>query len=244
MNHRYYALFILWVCCILCSLVLFPYLRIIEQQPIPTLSVNKIFQVMIQSGILYALIIILGYLFTSKIGFHAFLFDRADKNLGNELLIALASGTILGCVLLIFDISVLFKPLFQGDSCPSLLPNILYPFLASFYGAINEEVIQRFFLLPLCIFIALKTIKGVSATVLVYLTIIVTSLIFGILHLPALTSLAPISPFSILRLILLNTVAGILFGWLFWKKGIESAMVAHFATDIVIQVLPRLLLIF
>jgi membrane protease YdiL (CAAX protease family) len=32
-------------------------------------------------------------------------------------------------------------------------------------------------------------------------------------------------------------IIGILFGWIYWKKGLEAAMVAHFSTDIVLHVI-------
>jgi len=35
----------------------------------------------------------------------------------------------------------------------------------------------------------------------------------------------------------LNGIGGIIFGWLYWKKGLESAMISHFSADIVLQVI-------
>jgi hypothetical protein len=34
----------------------------------------------------------------------------------------------------------------------------------------------------------------------------------------------------------LNTLAGFAFGILFWRYGVEHAMVAHFSTDLVLHV--------
>jgi membrane protease YdiL (CAAX protease family) len=43
---------------------------------------------------------------------------------------------------------------------------------------------------------------------------------------------------------LLNGIGGVVFGWLYWKKGLESAMIAHFSADIVLHVLlPAILMI-
>jgi membrane protease YdiL (CAAX protease family) len=40
----------------------------------------------------------------------------------------------------------------------------------------------------------------------------------------------------------LNAAAGIVLGYLYWRLGIESAVLAHFAADMVVQGIgPRLL---
>jgi hypothetical protein len=39
----------------------------------------------------------------------------------------------------------------------------------------------------------------------------------------------------------LNGLLGVGFGWLYWKYGLESAMLGHFSADIVLHVLPPLL---
>jgi membrane protease YdiL (CAAX protease family) len=43
------------------------------------------------------------------------------------------------------------------------------------------------------------------------------------------------------RIILLNALGGIVFGCLYWKKGLEAAIIAHFSADIVLHVLLPLL---
>jgi membrane protease YdiL (CAAX protease family) len=42
------------------------------------------------------------------------------------------------------------------------------------------------------------------------------------------------------RTIALNAVGGLVFGWLYWKRGIEMAMLGHFSADIVLHVLAPL----
>jgi hypothetical protein len=37
------------------------------------------------------------------------------------------------------------------------------------------------------------------------------------------------------RAIILNGIGGIIFGWLYWKKGLESAIISHFSLDIILQ---------
>ena len=53
-------------------------------------------------------------------------------------------------------------------------------------------------------------------------------------------SLTALTPMVIVRAIVLNAVGGIIFGWLYWKKGLESAMISHFSADIVLHVIVPL----
>jgi membrane protease YdiL (CAAX protease family) len=41
----------------------------------------------------------------------------------------------------------------------------------------------------------------------------------------------------VIRTTLLNAIGGIVFGWLYQTRGLESAMIAHFSADIVLPVL-------
>ena len=50
----------------------------------------------------------------------------------------------------------------------------------------------------------------------------------------------PLTPLVITRAILLNGIGGVVFGWLYWKRGLEAAMIAHFSADIVLHVLLAL----
>ena len=49
--------------------------------------------------------------------------------------------------------------------------------------------------------------------------------------------MTPLTPALITRTIVLNSLAGIAFGWLYWRRGLEAAMLAHFSTDIVLHVI-------
>jgi membrane protease YdiL (CAAX protease family) len=46
-----------------------------------------------------------------------------------------------------------------------------------------------------------------------------------------------ITPLVVIRAIILNGIAGVAFGWLYWKMGLESAMLSHFFTDVVLHVI-------
>jgi membrane protease YdiL (CAAX protease family) len=50
----------------------------------------------------------------------------------------------------------------------------------------------------------------------------------------------PLTPLVITRTIILNALVGVVCGWLYWKRGLESAMLAHFSADLVLHVLLAL----
>ena len=64
-----------------------------------------------------------------------------------------------------------------------------------------------------------------------------SALLFGAGHLPTTATLMPLTPLVITRALLLNGLGGIVFGWLYWKRGLLAAMLAHFSADIVLHVI-------
>ena len=68
----------------------------------------------------------------------------------------------------------------------------------------------------------------------------IAALLFGALHLPQAHLIAGISAPVVAFVLIGNGIAGMAFGWLYWKYGLVSAMVAHFSTDIVLHVIAPL----
>jgi membrane protease YdiL (CAAX protease family) len=67
--------------------------------------------------------------------------------------------------------------------------------------------------------------------------ILVTSAIFSLAHLPT-TFQAVKDPSIVLvtYLLIAISIGGIIFGWLYWKKGLESAFIGHICSHIVIVI--------
>ena len=59
--------------------------------------------------------------------------------------------------------------------------------------------------------------------------------------LPAAAQVWGLDAMVVARTVLLNAVAGIAFGWLYWKRGLEMAVLAHFGADLVLHVATPLL---
>jgi membrane protease YdiL (CAAX protease family) len=67
------------------------------------------------------------------------------------------------------------------------------------------------------------------------LAILLSALAFGALHLPATAAVTQLGPAVVARTPVLNGMLATLFGYLFSKRGLEAAMIAHFAADLVFQ---------
>jgi membrane protease YdiL (CAAX protease family) len=85
-----------------------------------------------------------------------------------------------------------------------------------------------------------KTSEGRPTPAIFWIANILAAVLFGLGHLPAMLSLIPLTPLVIARTVVLNGLLGIIFGWLYWKRGLESAMISHFSADIVLHVLLAL----
>ncbi|HIC89514.1 MAG TPA: CPBP family intramembrane metalloprotease [Anaerolineae bacterium] len=70
---------------------------------------------------------------------------------------------------------------------------------------------------------------------------VLTALLFGAGHLPTLAMLAPLTVMLVVRTVLLNSIAGIVFGWLYWRRGLLAAIASHFSADIVLHVVGAVL---
>ncbi len=205
-----------------------------------------------QSALLFAILIFIGLKLSTKLGFQIPIVEKLvakekiDFNVKPLIKISVILGSLTGVAIILFDLilsRVGLESIFKEISVP-----IWQGFLASFYGGINEEIVMRLFFMTFIVWLLTKIIgskgKIIENNLIVWTAIIVAALLFGIGHLPITSELVTITPLIIFRALLLNGIAGIVFGWLYWKKGLESAMIAHFSADIIIYVcLPFILMV-
>lgn len=112
--------------------------------------------------------------------------------------------------------------------------------LACFYGGIYEELLLRLFVLSGLIWLIGRVIPftaGQIPAIVFWAANITAALLFGLGHLPATARMTKLTPLLVTRALLLNGIAGIFFGVLFLRYGLETAMVSHFFADIVIHII-------
>lgn len=260
-SFKWKVFFILWVATIFGVIAVIPYSLELQGAtlqsldlpiPLPALIAIQI----VQSALIFGVLIAAGLFFAGRIGLGAPILEArargesvADKIraiLPVSIIVGVvASALIIGLEILIFQ-PALMKEL--GDSANALNLQNAQPaawkgFLASFYGGIVEEVLLRLFLMSLLAWLGKfisHTADGLPASGVLWVANILAAIIFGLGHLPATATIIPLTPLVITRAIVLNGLAGVAFGWLYWKRGLEAAMISHFSADMVLHVLLAL----
>jgi hypothetical protein len=109
--------------------------------------------------------------------------------------------------------------------------------LASFGAGIEEEIEWRLGVMTVLAWGIAKS-SGSTDTWVFMTAITVAAVGFGAVHLRLAAKISgSLSTIVVLETVLLNTLVGIVFGVLYWRWGLEHAMVAHFCADIVIHVI-------
>lgn len=162
--------------------------------------------------------------------------DGTWRHLRDEVPLAVGIG-ILGSVLIVVLDAVMMPFVAQdlpqsvlGATRPTVLEILAYAPVRFLYGGITEELMLRFGLMSVLVYagwrITGRRTDGPQPSV-VWAAIVIAAVLFGVGHLPALAQAATLTPALVARTVLLNAVAGVLLGWLYWSRSLEAAMVAH-----------------
>ena len=247
-------LFILiWLGGTLSVLAVLPYAFSLQQdllQSVPfSLPVLALLS-LLQSTVLLAIATSLGLFFAKKVGFKFTVLEQVLSGKSNAiqwkdfLRLPIVLGTVTAIVIFFGDWLFKLAGVVIDDKYVTEIP-IWKRFLAAFYGGIGEEILLRLFLMSMLVWIFGKITRSeapLSRSGLVWSAVAITSIIFGLGHLPATSVITDLTRLVIARAIVLNGIAGLVLGWLYWKRGLESAIIAHFTADLMILiVLPALL---
>ena len=162
---------------------------------------------------------------------------QAQRRFRASLPLAVGAGVAVALVILFLE-RIVFAPVL-----PEALRTISSPppwqgFLVAFYGGINEELLLRLGVMTLLAWVGAKlTRQERPGPGVVWVANVLAALLFGAGHLPTLAALAPLTAILVVRTLLLNGLAGVAFGWLYWRRGLLAAMVSHFNADIVLHVI-------
>jgi membrane protease YdiL (CAAX protease family) len=252
---------ILWIAAILSLIALLPYLLELQSStllpldlpiPLPALIALQI----AQSAILFAIIIFAGMFFAGRVGLGTPILDSLTRGepVADRVRAILPLSIILGVIttLIVLGLEILlFQPALMkelGDTAAALNLQTSQPaawkgLLASFYGGIAEEIQLRLFVMSFFAWLGRfisKTAEGNPTGTVFWIANILAALLFGLGHLPTMALLVPLTPLVVARTVVLNGLLGIIFGWLYWRRGLEAAMISHFSADIGLHVILAL----
>jgi hypothetical protein len=138
-------------------------------------------------------------------------------------------GIILGILagVLIVSIGKIFEPYLPQaltDATKDINLNAITKIL---YGGITEELLTRFGLMSLFVWLLFKLFKKLNSTIY-WSGIIFSAVLFALGHLPIVFQAVaePTLPIYI-YIILGNSIGGLIFGFAYWKKGLECAFISH-----------------
>ena len=192
---------------------------------------------LIQPTVLLAVAVFVGVLLSPKVNLSAPAFEALAR--GRSFIAALKPqiipGVIAGliaAVVLVLTWTIL-RPILpvefvtRGEAFNRLVP---LP-TRLLYGGITEELLLRWGLLTLLVWVAWKVFqrrRPQPGAVCFIGAIVISSIVFGVGHLPLAGAIGgPLTLPVIAYVVTGNSVFGLIAGYLFWRKGLEAAITAH-----------------
>jgi hypothetical protein len=197
---------------------------------------------LINSAVQVAVAVGIGLLAARAVGLHAPLSEaialRGDvRSAIRQLDVVRAAllGIAATVLVLLLDATVFQSVSASFAQSGVTAPSRVVGFLASFEGGITEEILLRLLVMSVLVWLIMR-VRPPSPTVF-WIANAAAAVLFGLGHLPATAVLIPLTPLVVARAIVLNGLLGVVAGWLYWRRGLESAMVAHFSGDVVLHVI-------
>jgi hypothetical protein len=199
---------------------------------------------LIQPAILLALAVLAGVALAHRVGLSSPAAEAAAS--GNPVWPALKPQIVPGIIggLLgggaIVAATLMVKPFLSAETVERIaafgrlvpLPTRLL------YGGITEELLLRWGLMTLLVWAAWRLLQrreGEPKPAYFVGAIVISSLVFGVGHLPVAYMILPEATFALtLFVIVANSIFGLIAGYLYWKRGLESAMLAHMLTHVLL----------
>ncbi|WP_255151994.1 CPBP family intramembrane glutamic endopeptidase [Halorarius halobius] len=193
----------------------------------------------VNNGLLVLVAVLAGAFAAPRVGLRSHLLARTagDPAPASSLRadLPLAAGVGLGAVAAVLALDAAFAPLLAADlarlpSESATVASVLaFAPVRFLYGGITEELLLRFGLMTGLAYLGGRALgREAPGAGVMWAAVLVSALLFGVGHLPAaLAAFGELTPLLVVRTVLLNAVAGVAFGWLYWRRSLEAAMVAH-----------------
>ena len=209
---------------------------------IPTIPALKLLS-LIQPTLLLALAVFGGVALANRVGLSAPAAEALATGgdsltaLKPQLVPGLIGGVVGGSCIVIT--SALFKPFLEPeviDRISEFMRLVPAP-TRLLYGGITEELLLRWGFMTLLVWLAWRFIqkrRNAPSRAIFAVAIVISSLLFGVGHLPLAFMLFPEPSIALIVFIIIaNSAFGLIAGYLYWRKGLESAIIAHMSAHLV-----------
>lgn len=154
------------------------------------------------------------------------------QGIGLQLVLASLGGVLLGAALGVLDRALLpWLPDVWLQLTKNRLADGSGLIAGLLYGGLSEEIMLRWGLMSLLAWLMIRWLAMPARTALP-VAIALCALVFGAAHLPAVTMQMEPTAALFGRTLLINGVAGAVYGWLYWRYHLEAAMAAHAASHL------------
>ncbi len=160
--------------------------------------------------------------------------------------VAMISGVVMVLVLVGLQQWV-FGPLLAAEMKDMAVtpPHIQIPawqrFLMSLRAGVLEEIVYRLFALTVLArlgSLVFHDAEGRPPLSVLWIANILVAVVFGLAHLPTATAFGlPMTQLVVTQTLVLQGLGGLILGWLYWSRGLESAMVAHASGNFTVVIL-------
>lgn len=152
------------------------------------------------------------------------------EQLRSGILLGIIAGVLITIVGLVFRSSLPQEFVALGEKMK------VTPIARFGYGGFTEEILMRYGFMTLIVWVIYKITKQLKPHTY-WLGIIIATFLFAFGHFPVVYNAVKNPSIALLSYVLIgNASAGIFFGWLYWKKGLEAAFIAHIFAHIIMMI--------
>lgn len=217
-----------------------------EGTPPPELPPPVILKIasVLQPAVLMTIAVVVGLFLAPKVGLHAPAAEAAaDRSpvwpaLRSQILPGILVGVAWGIILVTFWALVKRHMPAEFVSRAEDFNQFLPAATRIFYGGFTEEILLRWGMMTFFVWVmwlAFQRRATPPRPAWFIIAILLTSLLFGVGHLPIASALAGgLTLPTVAWVIAANSLFGIAAGFLYWRQGLESAIIAHISAHIVL----------